>query len=68
MVYDDLVTEILYLAAARFGLHVDPIEFPEALPAEALESRAEQVAAWDQPAQRRPLPKGNRRAARRRRK
>ncbi|HMK07483.1 MAG TPA: hypothetical protein VK449_00465 [Anaerolineales bacterium] len=59
MVYDDLITEILYLAAERFGLPFDRLEAPQAVGAEAL-SEVEVIRAWEQPAS------GGRSAAKRR--
>lgn len=67
MVYDDLVSEILYLAAGRYGLPVESIELPEMLPAERLELEADAVPSWSDRSERHTLPKGNRRAQRRRR-
>jgi hypothetical protein len=44
MVYDDLITEILYLAAERFGLPFDRLEVVEA----ADLAQAESVPVWEQ--------------------
>ena len=46
MVYDDLITEILYLAAERFGLPFDRLEIPEPV-ASRHPAEAEQVPVWD---------------------
>jgi D-alanine-D-alanine ligase len=46
MVYDDLITEILYLAAERFGLPFDRQEVPEVVEAAAL-AGAETVPVWE---------------------
>jgi len=66
MVYDDLISEILYLAAERYGLPFDRLEAHEAVPAEALRE-AESVPAWkaDQVEPARPM--GRRRSPTRRR-
>jgi len=45
MVYDDLISEILYLAAERYGLPFDRLEAHEVVSAEAL-AEAESVPAW----------------------
>jgi D-alanine-D-alanine ligase len=46
MVYDDLITEILYLAAERFGLPFERLEVPEPVSAAGL-AEAESVEVWD---------------------
>lgn len=62
MVYDDLITEILYLAAERRGLPFDTLEPAEALAVGDLVA-AEAIPAWRAS---QPLPRGNRRAPSRR--
>jgi len=66
MVYDDLIGEILYLAAERYGLPLDRLEAHEAVAAETL-VEAEAVPAWraDQGDVSRPV--GRRRSPTRRR-
>jgi D-alanine-D-alanine ligase len=46
MIYDDLITEILYLAAERFEMPFDRLEVPEAVEAESL-AESESVPAWE---------------------
>jgi D-alanine-D-alanine ligase len=47
MVYDDLITEILYLAAERFGLPFDRLGIPEPVQASNL-AEPESVPVWEQ--------------------
>jgi D-alanine-D-alanine ligase len=61
MVYDDLISEILYLAAERNGLPFDRLEAPHAVATEALVETTS-VPAWNSDRQ----PDGPRPAARRR--
>jgi hypothetical protein len=44
MVYDDLITEILYLGAERFGLPFERLEAPEAVETAEM---AEAVPVWE---------------------
>jgi len=46
MVYDDLITEILYLSAERFGLPFDRLEITEPVEASHL-AEAEPVPVWE---------------------
>jgi D-alanine-D-alanine ligase len=61
MVYDDLISEILYLAAERYNLPYEPLEPAEVVRPEDLE-KAEPVPLWNRPEARR------RQAGRRRQK
>jgi D-alanine-D-alanine ligase len=49
MVYDDLISEILYLAAERFGLPFEPRPIPEALPARSRQRVRQLARAWGAP-------------------
>jgi D-alanine-D-alanine ligase len=46
MIYDDLISEILYLAAERYGLPFQPRPLPEALPARTRQRARQLARAW----------------------
>jgi D-alanine-D-alanine ligase len=46
MVYDDLISEILYLAAERYGLPFEPRPLPEALPARSRQKVRQLARVW----------------------
>ena len=66
MVYDDLISEILYLGAERYGLPFDRLEAHATMPAETL-VEAEAVSAWKPDQGNAQLPLGRRRSPTRRR-